>query len=124
MIGWKGVVWTPWTPPLHPPLYIITITCEHLPVFAEIINNKINNRGNKKTFSNEKVGGIGKGGVKRKGTRFWEMKNETKILSLGSVTFTCAIYRIFVSLFFSQNLVPSLFTPPLPPIPVSHQLSR
>ena len=25
---------------------------------------------------------------------------------------------------FSQNLVPLLFTPPLPPIPISHQLSR
>ena len=39
------------------------------------------------TFSNEKVGALdvgvgGKGGVKRKGTRFWEKENETKILYL------------------------------------------
>ena len=26
--------------------YVITITCEHLPVFAEIVDNKIKNRGN------------------------------------------------------------------------------
>ena len=38
----------------------------------------------------------------------------------GSVTFTRAKYRIFVSLPFSQNLVLLLFTPPLPPIPISH----
>ena len=44
--------------------------------------------------------------------------------SFGSVTFTRAKYRIFVSLPFSQNLVPFLLTPPLPPIPISHQLSR
>ena len=35
-----------------------------------------------------------------------------------------AKYRIFVSSPFSQNLFPFLFTPPLPPIPISHQLSR
>ena len=44
--------------------------------------------------------------------------------SFGSVTFIRAQYRIFVFLPFSQNLVPFLLTPPLPPIPVSHQLSR
>ena len=32
--------------------------------------------------------------------------------SFGSVTFTRAKYRIFVSLPFSQNLVPFLFIPP------------
>ena len=32
--------------------------------------------------------GIGKGGGKRKGTRFWEMKNETKILYLARVYVT------------------------------------
>ena len=42
----------------------------------------------------------------------------------GSVTFTRAKYRIFVSLPFSQSLVPLLFTLPLPPIPISHQRSR
>ena len=30
----------------------------------------------------------------------------------------------FVSLPFSQNLVPFLLTPSLPPLPISHQLSR
>ena len=66
--------------------YVITITCEHLPVFADIIDNTFKNRGNKyrKTFSNGEswwdIGIGGKGGVKRKGTRFWEKKNETKIL--------------------------------------------
>ena len=44
--------------------------------------------------------------------------------SFDSVIFTRAQYKIFVSLPFSQNLVPFLLTPPLPPIPISHQLSR
>ena len=78
----------------------------------------------KHSLTRKLVGYIGKGGVKRKGRRFWEKKNAMFSTSFGSVTFTCAKYRIFVSFFFSKNLVPFLFTPPLPPIPISHQLSR
>ena len=44
----------------------------------------------KKTYSNEKVGGgVGIGGIDGvKKVSSWEKKNETKILSFGSVTFT------------------------------------
>ena len=48
-------------------LYVITISCEHLP---EIIDNKIKNRGNKKRKTLEN----GNGGVKRKGQGFWKRK--------------------------------------------------
>ena len=51
----------------------------------------------------------------------YTFRDETKILSFGFVTFTC---RIYVSFSFSQNVVPLLFTPPLPQIPISHQISR
>ena len=65
---------------------------------------------------------------KKEGNKVLEKGNEIKILYLAiilvSVTFTRAKYRIFVSLPFSQNLVSFLFIPPLPPIPISHQLSR
>ena len=44
--------------------------------------------------------------------------------SSSSVTFICAKYRIFVSFFYFKNLVPLLFTLPLPPIPISHKISR
>ena len=56
----------------------------HLSVLADIIDDKNKNRGNKEreTFSNEKVGGDRNLEVKRKGTRFWEKKNEIKILYL------------------------------------------
>ena len=54
-------------------------------------------------------------------------ENETKILYLAQ---TCKCNRtkrsackIFCLISFSQNLVPLLFTP-LPPFPISHQLSR
>ena len=62
---------------------------------------------------------------KKVGNKVLGKKNETKIYSsFGSVTFTGNKYRIFVSFFFSQNLVGFLFTPLLPPIPISHQLSH
>ena len=52
-------------------------------------------------------------------------KNPVFSTSFGSVTFTRAKYRTLSHYpSFSQNLVPHLFTPPLPPISISHQLSR
>ena len=45
-------------------------------------------------------------------------KNPIFSTSFGSVTYTRGKYRIFVSFFISQNLVPFFFQPPLPPIPI------
>ena len=62
------------------------------------------------------------------GQGFEKRVNETKILYLARVNVTepKEVLNIgFLSyLPFSQNLVPFLFTPPLPPIHISHQLSR
>ena len=103
-------------------------TCQYLKKSSKI-KLKIEERSKEKNSLTRMVVRYrigGNGGVKRKGTRFWENKNPILSTSFGSVTFTCANYkyRIFVSFFFSQNLVPFLFTPSLPPIPISHQLSR
>ena len=55
---------------------------------------------------------------------FWGKKNETKIEYLAHVKVTGPNKVLNIGYFFPQYLVPFLFAPPLPPIPISHQLSH
>ena len=65
-----------------------------------------------------------KGGVKRKGTKILGAK-ETKILYFALLLVLVHLHVLNIGFlshfFFSQNLDPFLFTPPLPSIPISHQ---
>ena len=77
------------------------------------------------------IGIGGKAGVNRMGTRFWERKNETKILYLAHVNVTEPKEVLNMGFFshfsFPKTLLPFFLhqlCPTLPPIPISHQLSR
>ena len=64
--------------------------CQHLSVFAISLTinfYKIEETSEEKHSLTKKLVG-GKGDVKKKGTRFWEKKNETKILYLACVNVT------------------------------------
>ena len=58
------------------------------------------------------------------GKRFWEKKSETKILYSAHVNVTEPNEVLNIGFFYSQYLVPFGFTPPLPPVSISHQRSR
>ena len=56
--------------------------------------------------------------------QWWRTKEEKNETKLAHVRVIEELNIGLFSFFFSQNLVPFLFTPPLPLIPISHQLSR